>query len=75
MTVEFELNGQTFTALNGGPTFKFNEAISFQVSCRIRLTHRVERRIRLDVQIAPSHDLDCVAVESLSGASSVQYSR
>jgi len=34
MTVEFELNGQTFTALNGGPVFKFNEAISFQVSCK-----------------------------------------
>jgi predicted 3-demethylubiquinone-9 3-methyltransferase (glyoxalase superfamily) len=34
MTVEFELDGQTFTALNGGPTFKFNEAISFQVSCK-----------------------------------------
>ena len=34
MTVEFELNGQTFTALNGGPHFKFNEAVSFQVICR-----------------------------------------
>ena len=34
MTIEFELNGQTFTALNGGPVFKFNEAISFQVHCR-----------------------------------------
>jgi predicted 3-demethylubiquinone-9 3-methyltransferase (glyoxalase superfamily) len=34
LTVEFELNGQTFTALNGGPTFKFNEAISFQVHCK-----------------------------------------
>jgi predicted 3-demethylubiquinone-9 3-methyltransferase (glyoxalase superfamily) len=34
MTVEFELNGQTFTALNGGPHFKFNEAISFQIMCR-----------------------------------------
>lgn len=33
MTVEFELNGQTFTALNGGPVFQFNEAISFQVPC------------------------------------------
>jgi len=33
LTMEFELNGQAFTALNGGPTFKFNEAISFQVSC------------------------------------------
>jgi predicted 3-demethylubiquinone-9 3-methyltransferase (glyoxalase superfamily) len=34
MTIEFELNGQTFTALNGGPMFKFNEAISFQVGCK-----------------------------------------
>ena len=33
MTVEFELDGQPFTALNGGPVFKFNEAISFQVIC------------------------------------------
>jgi predicted 3-demethylubiquinone-9 3-methyltransferase (glyoxalase superfamily) len=33
LTVEFELDGQAFTALNGGPQFKFNEAISFQVSC------------------------------------------
>jgi predicted 3-demethylubiquinone-9 3-methyltransferase (glyoxalase superfamily) len=33
LTVEFELNGQAFTALNGGPMFKFNEAISLQVSC------------------------------------------
>lgn len=33
MTVSFELDGQPFTALNGGPTFKFNEAISFQVFC------------------------------------------
>ena len=33
MTVSFELNGQGFVALNGGPEFRFNEAISFQVSC------------------------------------------
>ena len=33
MTVEFELNGQVFTALNGGPVFKFNEAVSFEISC------------------------------------------
>jgi predicted 3-demethylubiquinone-9 3-methyltransferase (glyoxalase superfamily) len=33
MTVAFELDGQVFTALNGGPMFKFNEAISFQVNC------------------------------------------
>lgn len=33
MTVVFEINGQTFTAMNGGPVFKFTEAISFQVFC------------------------------------------
>ena len=33
MTVEFELAGQRFVALNGGPIFKFTEAISFVVSC------------------------------------------
>ena len=33
MTVEFELEGQSFTALNGGPHFKFTEAISFVVHC------------------------------------------
>src|SRR5688500_1689511 len=33
MTVEFELDGQPFIALNGGPHFKFTEAISFSVDC------------------------------------------
>jgi len=33
MTVEFEIEGQKFLALNGGPIFKFNEAISFQEYC------------------------------------------
>jgi len=33
MIVAFELDGQPFSALNGGPLFKFNEAISFQVLC------------------------------------------
>ena len=33
MTVEFILDGQKFLALNGGPHFKFNEAISFIVNC------------------------------------------
>jgi predicted 3-demethylubiquinone-9 3-methyltransferase (glyoxalase superfamily) len=33
LTVEFQLNGQRFTALNGGPQFKFNQSISFQVFC------------------------------------------
>ena len=34
MTVSFELDGQKFLALNGGPDFTFSEAISFQVSCK-----------------------------------------
>jgi predicted 3-demethylubiquinone-9 3-methyltransferase (glyoxalase superfamily) len=34
MTVDFVLNGLPFTALNGGPLFKFNQAISLQVLCR-----------------------------------------
>jgi len=34
MTVSFELDGQQFTALNGGPLFKFTEAISLEVSCK-----------------------------------------
>jgi predicted 3-demethylubiquinone-9 3-methyltransferase (glyoxalase superfamily) len=34
MAVEFELNGQKFVGLNGGPEFTFNEAISFQVYCK-----------------------------------------
>jgi predicted 3-demethylubiquinone-9 3-methyltransferase (glyoxalase superfamily) len=33
LTAAFELDGQPFTALNGGPVFKFNEAVSFQVNC------------------------------------------
>ncbi|MER5501590.1 VOC family protein [Streptomyces sp. NPDC002561] len=33
MTVEFELNGQKFVGVNGGPEFTFNEAISFQIHC------------------------------------------
>src|SRR3954468_11804839 len=33
MTVAFELDGQPFTALNGGPYFKFTEAVSFVISC------------------------------------------
>jgi predicted 3-demethylubiquinone-9 3-methyltransferase (glyoxalase superfamily) len=34
MTVSFQLDGQEFTALNGGPIFKFTEAISFVVNCK-----------------------------------------
>jgi predicted 3-demethylubiquinone-9 3-methyltransferase (glyoxalase superfamily) len=33
MTVEFELDGERFTAINGGPEFTFGEAVSFEISC------------------------------------------
>jgi predicted 3-demethylubiquinone-9 3-methyltransferase (glyoxalase superfamily) len=33
MTVDFELEGNKFVALNGGPIFKFNESVSFQIHC------------------------------------------
>jgi predicted 3-demethylubiquinone-9 3-methyltransferase (glyoxalase superfamily) len=33
MVVEFELDGQRFVAINGGPQFKFDEAVSFQITC------------------------------------------
>jgi predicted 3-demethylubiquinone-9 3-methyltransferase (glyoxalase superfamily) len=34
MTVEWEVDGQRFVGINGGPEFKFNEAVSFEVSCK-----------------------------------------
>lgn len=34
LTIEFELDGQKFLALNGGPVFKFNEAVSFIIECK-----------------------------------------
>jgi predicted 3-demethylubiquinone-9 3-methyltransferase (glyoxalase superfamily) len=45
MTAEFEIEGQSFTALNGGPHFKFNEAISFQIPCETQdeIDHYWER--------------------------------
>ena len=45
LTVDFELEGQAFTAINGGPDFKFNEAISFLVECETQeeLDERWER--------------------------------
>lgn len=33
MTVEFELDGQRFVGINGGPQFKFDEAVSFEIGC------------------------------------------
>ena len=34
LTVEFEIEGEHFTALNGGPEFKFTEAVSFMINCK-----------------------------------------
>ena len=34
MTVDFELDGQRFTGINGGPEFKFDEAVSFLINCK-----------------------------------------
>jgi predicted 3-demethylubiquinone-9 3-methyltransferase (glyoxalase superfamily) len=36
MTVEFELDGQRFVGINGGPEFTFDEAVSFQIDCETR---------------------------------------
>jgi predicted 3-demethylubiquinone-9 3-methyltransferase (glyoxalase superfamily) len=55
MSIEFQLEGQDFLALNGGPIFKFNEAISFQVLCKTqeeldyywdRLTEGDEKKVQ-----------------------------
>ncbi len=46
MTVDFEIEGQKFTALNGGPVFKFNEAISFVVHCETQKEVDSERSQR-----------------------------
>ena len=45
MTVEFELNGERFLALNGGPQFTFDEAVSFAISCETQeeIDHYWER--------------------------------
>ncbi len=34
LTIDFELNGQRFTAINAGPEFKFNESVSFMIACK-----------------------------------------
>jgi predicted 3-demethylubiquinone-9 3-methyltransferase (glyoxalase superfamily) len=45
MTVEFELDGQRFVGINGGPQFKFDEAVSFQITCETQeeIDHYWER--------------------------------
>ena len=59
LTIAFELDGVAFTALNGGPAHKFNEAISFVVHCetqdedRLLLVEAHRRRQRDRMRLAP----------------------
>lgn len=55
MTVSFELDGQEFTALNGGPEFKFTPAISFAVSCK----GQAEVDYLWDKLTAGGHEVQC----------------
>src|SRR5882762_3307791 len=57
MTVEFQLEGQKFVALNGGPHFKFTEAVSFVVNCDSQeevdyFWEKLCRRSRITVRLA-----------------------
>jgi predicted 3-demethylubiquinone-9 3-methyltransferase (glyoxalase superfamily) len=52
MTVVFRLNGQEFIALNGGPQFKFTEAVSFSVDCKTQ--QEVKDKYGLSWQINPA---------------------
>ena len=58
MTVEFELDGQRFVGINGGPDFKFDEAVSFQIDCEDQdeidyyWENAVRRRRRRAVRLA-----------------------
>ena len=65
MTVAFELDGQAFVALNGGPHFKFNEAISFLLRHpgrnRLFLEQAVGRRPRESVRLAERQIRRCLA--------------
>ncbi len=49
MTLAFELDGQTFTALNGNPLFKFTEAVSFVVQCDYRARQAMLKMKKLDI--------------------------
>jgi predicted 3-demethylubiquinone-9 3-methyltransferase (glyoxalase superfamily) len=63
LTVAFELDGQAFTALNGGPMFKFNEAVSLQIADpEAQQCGWLKDRFGLSWQIVPR-----VLIEMMSG--------
>jgi len=64
MTVDFVLNGLTFTALNGGPVFKFNEAVSLQVMCRTQKDPKSKRTERAFAAMMQMKKLDIAALEA-----------
>ena len=57
LTIVFELLGQTYTALNGGPQFKFNEAVSFQVMCDTQ--EEIDTYWAKLTEDAPTEDQQC----------------
>ena len=65
LTVDFELDGQRFTALNGGPEFSFSEAVSFLIRCADQqevdhLLERADRRWRARPVRVAEGSLRCV---------------
>ncbi len=83
LTVEFEMEGQKFVALNGGPLFKFNESISFVVNCETqeevdyfweKLTADGGDKFGLSWQVVPTvlidmlHDKDSKKSERVTAA-------
>ena len=81
MVVAFEIEGQTFTALNGGPHFKFNEAVSFQVMCevagrdRLFLERAVRRRPRRPVRLAEGQVRSVLAGRAVRAAANADRCR
>ena len=67
MTVEFILNGQPFTALNGGPVFTFNEAVSFQVFCDTQEEIELLQSIAPDVFCAPPTQFRLLVKHGMQG--------
>jgi predicted 3-demethylubiquinone-9 3-methyltransferase (glyoxalase superfamily) len=71
MTVSFELDGQPFVALNGGPEFTFSEAIAFEISCESQEeVDRYTEQLIADVMASmlKMHKLDVAELERAAAA-------